>query len=86
MSDFPLPEAFLARMRQQLKTEQSFQAFLSAYERPTCKGFRVKTLKISPEAFQKITPFTLTPVSWEPNGFCLSEDKAGRHAHHFAGL
>ena len=86
MSDFPLPEAFLVRMRQQLKTEQSFQAFLSAYERPTCKGIRVNTLKISPEAFQKITPFTLTPVSWEPNGFCISEDKAGRHAHHFAGL
>lgn len=84
--NYALPEQFTQRMRKQLKGEDEFFAFLSSYDRPTYKGLRVNTLKISPEEFAGITPFSLTPVPWERNGFYVDEEKIGRHPYHFAGL
>jgi 16S rRNA C967 or C1407 C5-methylase (RsmB/RsmF family)/NOL1/NOP2/fmu family ribosome biogenesis protein len=81
-----LPAAFLKRMREQLHTEEAFNAFLSTYEREAFRGLRVNTLKITKDEFEKISPFSLRPVPWEENGFYVTEEKIGRHPYHFAGL
>ena len=79
-----LPQAFKERMKCVLG--DSFQAFLSSYERQPYKAIRVNTLKISVEDFKKISPFALSPVPWEQNGFYVTENKAGKTVHHAGGL
>lgn len=79
-----LPVEFVERVKSDLKGEA--QEFLNSYDRPPFKAIRVNTLKISPEDFKKITPFALSQVSWEPNGFYVCEDKAGKTVLHQAGL
>ncbi|MGN0806893.1 MAG: RsmF rRNA methyltransferase first C-terminal domain-containing protein [Candidatus Coproplasma sp.] len=79
-----LPVEFVERVKSDLKDEA--QEFINSYDRQPYKAIRVNTLKISPEDFKKITPFALTQVSWEPNGFYVCEDKAGKTVLHQAGL
>lgn len=79
-----LPQNFINRMKSVLG--ENFQAFLSSYDRQPYKAVRVNTLKISVEEFKKISPFALTQVPWEPNGFYVAENKAGKTIHHAAGL
>ena len=79
-----LPQNFINRMKSVLG--ENFQAFLSSYDRQPYKAVRVNTLKISVEDFKKISPFALTQVPWEPNGFYVAENKAGKTIHHAAGL
>lgn len=80
----PLPEAFVARMREQLGAEEA--AFFAAYSHPPVKAIRVNTLKVSTELFQGFSPFALTPVPWEPNGFYVTCEKAGKSLYHAAGV
>lgn len=79
-----LPQAFLDRMKAQLKDD--YEAFLLSYEKNTIKGIRINTLKISVEDFLKITDFDLKPVPWTRNGFYCQADNLGKHPHYFAGL
>lgn len=79
-----LPAAFLQRMRSELGKQ--FPDFLHSYELPVRRGIRVNTLKITREAFEKISPFPLRPVPWEENGFYVGEEKTGAFPFHFAGL
>lgn len=79
-----LPEEFVIRMRERLK--EDFPAFLRSYETPSVRGLRVNPLKISREEFLSRSPYPLTPVAWEENGFYLEEGKAGAHPFHAAGL
>ncbi len=80
-----LPEAFIKRMKTRLG-EEEFSAFLAAHEGEPYKGVRVNTLKLTPEEFQKIFPYPIERVEWEPNGFYTTEKKTGGHPYHFAGL
>lgn len=80
-----LPEAFIARMKNRLG-EREWSAFAAAYEGEPYKGVRVNTLKLTLEEFQRIFPYPLERVAWEPNGFYVSEKKLGGHPYHFAGL
>ncbi|MCQ4673090.1 RsmB/NOP family class I SAM-dependent RNA methyltransferase [Lactonifactor longoviformis] len=80
-----LPDAFLSRMKEMLKDE--YTAFEASYSLPRQYGLRVNTLKISPEEFQRISPFHLTPIPWIPNGFFYpEEDRPARHPYYYAGL
>lgn len=80
-----LPEKFLSRMKETLG--DGYDAFLNSYARPPFKAIRVNTLKITPTEFAKISPFRLgNSVPWEPNGYYVTEDKAGKSIHHSAGL
>ena len=80
-----LPEKFKERMKAQLG--ENYGAFISSYDRQPYKAIRVNTLKISVEKFKEISPFdNLTPVPWEPNGFYVTDEKAGRQFLHAAGL
>ena len=79
-----LPVDFINRIKYDLGDDA--QAFINSYDRQPYKAIRVNTLKIDPEDFKKISPFVLSPVSWEPNGFYVSEEKAGKTILHAAGL
>lgn len=79
-----LPKEFIDRVKVDLGDDA--QAFLNSYDRQPYKAIRVNTLKISPEDFKKISPFVLSQVSWEPNGFYVCEEKAGKTIFHQAGL
>ena len=64
-----------------------YQAFLDSYEETRKYGLRVNTLKITPEEFEKISPFHLSPVPWIPGAYTyLEEDHASSHPFYFAGL
>lgn len=79
-----LPADFRTRMRAYLGAR--YDDFINSYDRAPYKAIRVNTLKISVEDFKKISPFELTPVPWEPSGFYVNEEKAGKTVLHAAGL
>lgn len=79
-----LPVEFVSRVKREFK--DGARAFLDSYDRQPYKAIRVNTLKITPEKFKEISPFALSPVKWEPNGFYVSEEKAGKTVFHAAGL
>ena len=80
-----LPEEFKERMKHMLGAE--YPAFLASYEMQRNYGLRVNTLKISPEEFKKISPFSLRRIPWTENGFFYEEsDMPSRHPFYFAGL
>ncbi len=64
-----------------------YPAFLESYNRTRNYGLRVNTLKLTPEAFEKLAPFHLTPVKWIPGAYYyIEEDRAARHPFYHAGL
>ncbi len=66
---------------------EEFPAFLHSYGDKRLYGLRVNTLKISPEEFQEIAPFHLSPIPWTDNGFYYEEDdRPSRHPFYAAGL
>ncbi len=62
-----LPKEFLKRMENELGKD--FPAFLKEYEKPPLRGFRVNTLKISPDEAERLFPYSKGRVSWCPEGF-----------------
>ena len=80
-----LPQAFEQRMQRLLGEE--YPAFRDALARPQARGLRVNPLKITPEAFARQAPFTLTPVPWAAEGFFYPEEqRPGRHPWYEAGV
>ncbi len=81
-----LPNEFLARMRLQLG-DSACEDFLRAYNRPPSRGVRVNTLRLSPSAFQSISPWEITPTDVIDEGFIIDSSAAiGKHPYHCAGL
>ena len=79
------PGAFLKRMAELLGPE--YDAFLRTLSEPPARGLRVHTLKLSPEAFQQMSPWPLAPIPWCPGGFYYPEDaRPGPHPYFYAGL
>ena len=95
-SVYPLPALFLERMQHLLGDE--YAAFAAALEGKPVSGLRVNTLKLSPEQFQTISPFTLgEAVKWCDSAFTLTPvplppgegagvREPGKHPYHLAGL
>ncbi len=80
-----LPSAFIAQMRSMLGAEAD--EFFKIYAAPSVyRAIRINPLKISAQEFKAISPFALTPVPWEENGFFVSDEKPGKHIFHAAGL
>jgi len=81
-----LPKAFLSRMAELLGEE--FPLFLKALtEGGRTYGLRVNTLKLFPDAFQRISPWPLRPIPWCPEGFYYPEEaRPGPHPFFYAGL
>lgn len=80
-----LPLEFEEKMNRLLGEE--FTSFREGYELPRRFGLRVNRDKLSPEEFQRIAPFTLTPIPWVDNGFYYGEeDRPSRHPFYYGGL
>ena len=80
-----LPSAFLTRMHEMLGEE--YEAFLQSYESGHYQSLRLNPRKTDREEFTEKSPFHLTPVAWEKNGFYYSEeDTPGKHPYHEAGV
>ena len=76
-----LPEAFLARMQQQMGDE--LPAFLRAMEQPAVRGIRFNPLKGTDETYY---PDISGKIPWETDGWYLPDDaKPGNTVLHEAG-
>ncbi len=78
-----LPIDFKNRMKEDLGDE--YEAFISSYSSPPLHGFRVNTLKITPEELLDIFPFSKGRVPWCNAGFYY-DSGFGKHPCHRAGL
>ena len=82
---FALPPAFEEKMKKILKEE--YPVFREGYELPRKFGLRINRDKITPEEFEKLAPFELTPIPWVDNGFYYGEnDRPSRHPFYYSGL
>ena len=80
-----LPEQYKERIKWQLKDE--YNDYLKCFQETPCGGLRVNTLKISPQDFMQISPFSLKRVPWIENGFYYPEEKQpAKHPFYFGGL
>ncbi|MGN0155270.1 MAG: RsmF rRNA methyltransferase first C-terminal domain-containing protein [Lachnospiraceae bacterium] len=80
-----LPVAFEQKMKDMLGPD--YENYLASFECEAHQGLRVNTSKISVEDFLKISPYTLKPVPWCPNGFYYEKtEKPAKHPFYFAGL
>ena len=51
------------------------------------QALRLNPLKGEGRRFLELSPFSLSPVPWEENGFYFEEeDRPGRHPYHEAGV
>ena len=77
-----LPEAFLNRIKNQLKEEYS--AFLESLERPRAVALRFNPLKVTD--IPRL-PFVGDSVPWEPMGYYYDPDsRPGLHPYHDSGV
>ncbi len=86
MREIRLPEEFVERMKK-LLGEEEFQEYMDSFEDKNVRGLRVNTLKISPEEFEKISPFPLKRIPWTDNGFYYEDNvQPAKHPYYYAGL
>lgn len=78
-----LPEAFLKRMKAELKDE--YESFVKSYEAAPVSGLRVNTLKTDADELNELTGFLGERVSWCESGYYY-EGKKGNHPASIAGL
>lgn len=80
-----LPNGYLDRLKDLLGDE--YEPFLNHYNQPPSIGLRVNTLKLSPDQFDSISPYPLTPLPWTSSGFTIpTGSRPGKHPYHAAGL
>ncbi|MDE7299931.1 MAG: RsmB/NOP family class I SAM-dependent RNA methyltransferase, partial [Lachnospiraceae bacterium] len=80
-----LPEKFEHRMREQLGEE--YEDYLKCFGERCRAGLRVNTLKLSPEEFERLSPFPLERIPWIENGFFYpDEEQPAKHPYYFGGL
>lgn len=85
MSESILPQAFLQRMQEMLGEE--YPLFLKSYRETKNQALRFNPLKGESGRFVELSPFSLSPVPWEKNGYYYEEEnKPGRHPYHEAGV
>lgn len=78
-----LPIDFKNRMKETLRDE--YDAFIASYSLPPFHGFRVNSLKITPEELLNIFPYSKGAVPWCDTGFYY-DSGFGKHPCHRAGL
>lgn len=80
-----LPLNYTQRMKELLK-EEADDYFKSFNEEPFA-GMRVNSLKISPQDFKAISPFSIRQIPWTKKGFYYElKDKPAKHPYYYAGL
>lgn len=80
-----LPKQYKERIKWQLGNE--YDRYLECFQEAFHGGLRVNTLKISPQDFLQVSPFSLENVPWIENGFYYPEgEQPAKHPFYFAGL
>ena len=80
-----LHPSFLTRMQHLLGPE--YPDFLASFDAPRTYGLRLNTSKITSEAFEKLAPFSITPIPWVKNAYFYSEDiRPSRCPYYQSGL
>ena len=80
-----LPKKFKDRMESLLGEE--YKDFLQSYRKPYYGGMRVNTLKLSPEEFEHLSPFSVRKIPWVNNGYYYdTKEQPARHPYYHAGL
>lgn len=80
-----LPQSFTERMKGMLRDE--YPLFIESFEQKKYQSLRINPLKGSREDFLIKSPFSLSPVEWEKNGFYYGgTDQPGKHPYHEAGV
>ena len=86
MNKIKLPEDYTERMKR-LLGEEEYETYINSFNDKNVRGLRVNTLKISPEEFEKISPFALKKIPWTDNGYYYQDDvQPAKHPYYFAGL
>lgn len=64
-----------------------YQEYLQCYHKPYYGGIRVNTLKITPEQFEHLSPFSINKIPWIYNGYYYDiAEQPARHPYYYAGL
>ena len=80
-----MPEAFLERMKRMLGEE--YDSWLKAYGKDPVQGIRINPAKVSPEEWERISPWGLRPVLWNRDGFyCEEGSRPAKDVYYYAGL
>ena len=80
-----LPIEFKTRMEELLGDE--YLDYERCFDEKHRGGLRVNTLKLTPEAFEKLSPYELRRVPFIPNGYYYHEkEQPARHPYYFGGL
>lgn len=80
-----LPAEFEKRMKEQLGGE--YGEYLECLGKRCLGGLRVNTRKLSPEEFEKISPYPLERIPWVKNGYFYPEEaQPAKHPFYFGGL
>lgn len=78
-------EIFLENMKKILGDK--FEAYLEALSLPRSRGLKINTAKISPQEFEALCPFKISPVPWCEGGYFIDEDvRAAKSPLYHAGL
>lgn len=79
-----LPTQYTERMKSLLGKD--FENYITEFQTPPIKAFRVNTDKISLEDFKKINIFGKEKIPYVDNGYYLDFEKVGNHPYHHAGI
>jgi len=64
-----------------------YQEYERCFEEKHRGGLRVNSLKLTPDEFEKMSPYELRRVPFIPNGFYYNEkEQPARHPYYFGGL
>ena len=84
-----LPEEFVKNMRN-LLGETEFKEFINSYDERKYQGLRINPLKITPEMFEKISPFKIDNIPWCKCGYYYENtdysEAPSHHPYYYAGL
>ncbi|SCW28484.1 NOL1/NOP2/sun family putative RNA methylase [Ruminococcaceae bacterium YRB3002] len=84
-----LPEEFLARMRDELGDDASFEAFVASYDRSPLKGIRLSTAKLTPDEYEhtaEILTGSHNRVPWTSCGYYSENETSGKDPYYHAGI
>ncbi len=81
-----LPEAFLEKMKVLLGDE--YKEYMACFDEAWHPGLRANTMKITPDALEKMLPWPLEPVPWCREGFYYDPETArpSKDPAYYAGL
>ncbi len=80
-----LPELFLEQMKGLLA--DTYDSWLETCGQAAVQGIRVNPAKLMPGQWERISPWEISPVLWNENGYyCQEGSRPARDVYYYAGL